>query len=209
MANRLFSAHGYENVTLRAVAEELGYTHATLYRYFPDKSHLLSEVCRATFGWLVAEFDAMATAQPDPVERLFATSRGFVRFCREHPQHFRTVFFGPESREGTRIGLYLAGVGQPLFERLAQVFNAGLASRQLAVADPKLAEQTWWSAVIGLTMVLIIQGEVPQVPAPEHVVEQLIATLWAGMRASAPVASGTGDPELATAARAKRNSKKI
>jgi AcrR family transcriptional regulator len=43
-ASRLFVQKGYESVTLRAIAEELGYAHAALYRYFPDKFSVLAEI---------------------------------------------------------------------------------------------------------------------------------------------------------------------
>ena len=180
VASRLFSELGYENVTLRAIAQEMGYSHGTLYRYFPDKSHLLAEICRETFALLLAEFDAIAAAATNPVECLFQTSRGLVRFGMTHPQHFRIVFFGPENRSGIRAGEYINDIGRPLFERIVQVFHAC----GLKVKDPMLAAHTWWDLLFGLTMVLIIQGEQPHMSAPESVVEQSIKIMWAGLNAA-------------------------
>jgi AcrR family transcriptional regulator len=180
VASRLFSEAGYENVTLRAIAKEMGYSHGTLYRYFPDKSHLLAEICRETFDLLDAELDAIAAAAANPAECLFQTSRGLVRFGLTHPQHFRVVFFGPENRNGIRAGDYINDIGQPLFERIVQVFSAC----QLSVADPMLAALTWWQTIFGLTMVLIIQGRLPHISSPESVVEQSITIMWAGLNAA-------------------------
>lgn len=185
VASRLFSELGYENVTLRAIAEELGYAHGTLYRYFPDKSHLLAEICSGTFDLLVAEFDAIAVASPNAVERLFETSRGFVRFGLKHPQHFRIVFFGPEDRNGIRAGDYINDIGRPLFERLVRIFGESLGSSGLSVADPLLAAHTWWSSIFGLTMVLVVQGKLPHFSASERVVEQFITVMWAGLKTTA------------------------
>ena len=184
-AGHLFSKLGYENVTLRAVAEELGCTHATLYRYFPDKSHLLAEICRETFALLIAEFDAIAAAAPSPEQCLLQTSRGFIRFGLAHPQHFRIVFFGPEDRNGIRAGEYINDIGRPLFERLVQVFAACSQSVGLNTADLTLAAHTWWHSIFGLTMVLVIQGDVPGVSAPDRVAEQAIKVMWAGLKATA------------------------
>ncbi len=183
VANRLFSESGYENVTLRAIAEEMGYAHGTLYRYFPDKAHLLAEICSETFDLLTAEFDAIAEAASDPKECLFQTSRDFVRFGRAHPQHFRIVFFGPEDRSGVRAGEYINDIGRPLFERLVALFKTCVQNQGLALADPTLAAHTWWSTLFGLTMVLIIQGELPDFSNTESVVEQYISVMWAGFNA--------------------------
>lgn len=183
VASRLFSQLGYENVTLRAIAEEMGCTHATLYRYFPDKSHLLAEICRETFALLVAEFDAIAIVAANPEDCLFQTSRGFVHFGLAHPQHFRIVFFGPEDRNGIRAGDYINAIGRPLFERLVKVFIACSHHSGLSVADPLLDAHTWWDAIFGLTMVLIVQGNIPHLSAPNRVIEHFIKVMWAGLKA--------------------------
>lgn len=170
-------------MTLRAIAEELGCTHATLYRYFPDKSHLLEELCRETFALLVAEFDAIAATSLNPEDCLLQTSRGFIHFGLTHPQHFRIVFFGPEDRNGIRAGEYIDSIGSPLFERLVKVFIACSHSSGLSTVDPTLDAHTWWHSIFGLTMVLIIQGDIPHVSAPARVAERSIRIMWAGLKA--------------------------
>ena len=101
-AGRMFAERGYEAVTLRAIAEEIGYTHAVIYQHFPDKWHILAELSSETIRLLIQDFDATAAKHPAPKERLFATSRGFIQFCTAHPQQFRNVFFGTENRNGER-----------------------------------------------------------------------------------------------------------
>lgn len=183
VASRLFSEKGYENVTLRAIANEMGYSHGTLYRYFPDKSHLLAEICRETFSLLIAEFDATAASASSPEDCLFQTSRDFVRFGQTYPQHFRVVFFGPADRNGIRSGEYIDEIGRPLFERLVELFDACVQSSGLRVSDPMLAAHTWWSTIFGLTMVFVVQGELPHFSATDSVVEQSIRIMWAGLNA--------------------------
>jgi AcrR family transcriptional regulator len=188
VASHLFSTLGYENVTLRAIAEEMGYAHATLYRYFPDKSHLLGEICRETFSLLISEIDLISEKNPEPVERLFETTRGFVRFGLKHPQHFRIVFFGPEDRNGIRAGELINEIGRPLFDRLVKIFR-DCSDDRLALSDPVLDAHTWWSSIFGITQVLITQGHLPHLSAPERVIERTIQVMWAGLIA-VPQAAG-------------------
>ena len=42
-ASKMFADRGYEAVTLREIAKEIGYTHAVIYQHFPDKWHILAE----------------------------------------------------------------------------------------------------------------------------------------------------------------------
>ena len=41
---------------------------------------------------------------------------------------------------------------------------------------------TWWFAIFGLATLFVIQGIVPDLPDQNLVVEQTIATLWAGVQ---------------------------
>ena len=51
-ASKMFADRGYEAVTLRAIAQEIGYTHAVIYQHFPDKWHILAELSSETIGLL-------------------------------------------------------------------------------------------------------------------------------------------------------------
>ena len=131
VAGHLFVEKGYDNVTLRKIAEEIGYTHATIYQYFPDKAEILREFCAEAFQQMAAEFDATAEATSNPVDRLLATSRGLIRFCLAHPEHVRTVFLGPENRNGTKAGVLIADLGKPVFDRVISGFVAAATHAQM------------------------------------------------------------------------------
>src|ERR1700746_3841841 len=72
-ASKMFADRGYEAVTLRAIAKEIGYTHAVIYQHFPDKWHILVELSRATIGEMIQNFDAIAAQHPEREERVCAT----------------------------------------------------------------------------------------------------------------------------------------
>ena len=181
-ASKMFADRGYEAVTLRAIAEEIGYTHAVIYQHFPDKWHILVELSSETIGLMVQNFDAIATKHLAPKERLFATSRGLIQFCITNPQQFRNVFFGPENRNGVRAGQYINDIGAPLFGRFVQLFFDVAKEEGLPNRDDIVVAHTWWFSIFGLATLMVIQGVVPDLPDQALVVEQTIATLWAGVQ---------------------------
>ena len=182
-ASKMFADRGYEAVTLREIAKEIGYTHAVIYQHFPDKWHILAELSRETIGLMVQDFDAIAANHPRPRERLFATSRGLIQFCIAHPQQFRNVFFGPENRNGVHAGQYIDDIGAPLFGRFVQLFFDVAKEEGLPNRNDRVVAHTWWFSIFGLATLMVIQGVVPDLPDQALVVEQAIATLWAGVKA--------------------------
>jgi AcrR family transcriptional regulator len=182
-ASKMFADRGYEAVTLREIAKEIGYTHAVIYQHFPDKAHILAELSRETIGLMVQNFDAIAAEHSSLKERLFATSRGLIQFCTAHPQQFRNVFFGPENRNGIRAGQYIDDLGAPLFQRFVQLFFEVARDQGLPSKNDLVVAHTWWYTIFGLATLMVIQGVVLDRPDQTLVVEQTIATLWAGIKA--------------------------
>lgn len=189
-ASALFSEHGYETVTLRAIAEKLGYAHAALYRYFPDKASLLAEICQQTFDRMLAEVDRLQNKYSDPEQTLLEVSRGFVKFCLNHPHHFRVVFLGPETRHGVRAGQYIDTIGRKLFDRLVQIFLACSEAIGLDAGSRLLDAQTWWVSLFGTTQVLITSGPVPSLSAHKALVERHMQAMWLGLK-TPPVSTST------------------
>jgi AcrR family transcriptional regulator len=153
-----------------------------IYQHFPDKWHILAELSRETIGLLIQNFDATAAKPATPKERLFATSRGLIQFCTAHPQQFRNVFFGPENRNGISAGQYINDLGAPLFQRFIHLFFDVARDEGLPGKDDLVVAHTWWYTIFGLATLMVIQGVVPDLPDQTLVVEQTLATLWAGVQ---------------------------
>ncbi len=181
-ASQLFSERGYENVTLRAIAEKLGYAHAALYRYFPDKGALLGEICKVTFAQLTAELDIQQSEAKSPEAQLLAVSLGFVRFGLAHPHHYQVVFSGSLSRGGG-INEHIETIGKPLFQRLMQPFLACSEALGMNADTRTLDATTWWVSLFGTTHVLISSCGVLGGASSNDVLQRHVEIMWRGFRA--------------------------
>ena len=180
-ASQLFSERGYENVTLRAIAEKLGYAHAALYRYFPDKASLLAEICKETFDRLIADLDAKQEEARGPEAQLLAVSLGFVRFGLAHPYHFQVVFSGPSKYSGAS-NEHIDAIGRNLFERLMRTFVACSEAAGLNAETRTLDANTWWIALFGTTQVLMNRCAVIGPASSDEVICRHVEVMWQGFR---------------------------
>lgn len=179
-ASRLFVQKGYESVTLRAIAEELGYAHAALYRYFPDKFSVLAEICRQTFAQLLTEVSELQSRPGDRQEVLFVTSKHFVAFALKHPPHFRTVFMGSGDWRKVQSGQYIDAVGRECFAALVQTFRAAWVSRHKT--DGLLQAHTWWVSLFGTAQVFLASGEDANLSDRQSLLELQMTALWRGLQ---------------------------
>jgi AcrR family transcriptional regulator len=83
---------GYENLSLRELAESLGVSRAAPYRHFADRRALLAAIAAGGFDELTAIHRKAIASGKTPQARLTAAGRGYLAFAAERPQMFRLMF---------------------------------------------------------------------------------------------------------------------
>src|ERR1700735_5878668 len=86
-ARDLFLREGYENVSMRKIAEKIEYSPTTIYLYFQDKADLLDCICEETLGRLVRKQNVIEQTVAGPLERLPAVLRCCTECGLEQPNY--------------------------------------------------------------------------------------------------------------------------
>jgi len=102
-AGRLFGELGFENVSVRRIAQEVGCSQMALYAHFADKQTLLRHICDLLFERYTAHLERDMAVIADPRERLRRACKSFVLIASEHPHHYRMVFLTPASKGSTEL----------------------------------------------------------------------------------------------------------
>lgn len=79
------------DISLREVARAAGVSHNAPYHHFGDRRALLKVLAERSMAAMVESQRAAATAD-EPVERLRAIARDYVRFAAERPHAFAVVY---------------------------------------------------------------------------------------------------------------------
>jgi AcrR family transcriptional regulator len=101
-ARELFVHEGYQNVSIRKIAERVEYSPAAIYSYFPSKDDIFFALAEEGFRLLdgvTGECGALESAAP--LDRLRATLWRLYEFSRAQPQYFALMFV---DRSVPRIG---------------------------------------------------------------------------------------------------------
>jgi AcrR family transcriptional regulator len=152
-------ALGFETVSLRAVARELGVTAPALYDHVDSKAELLELVAAEGFDELVKAF--AEASLPTAKERLRARAVAYVSFAAGHPELFRLMFqYRP------------VGVGAEIDNELdaaTEAFEASFSDLTQAISEGELPQRDilelsmmLWAAIHGVATVAMM------VPSAEH-----------------------------------------
>jgi len=181
-ASELFVRDGYENVSMRRIADKIEYSPTTIYIYFKDKAELLEQVCKETFARLVQRLTKIMEQPGDPVERLKRGLLAYVEFGLENPHHYRATFMMPIP-EGFGHKKYHEedSPGMQAFSFLIQGITDCVKAGKMPAMNVELSSQTLWAGIHGVTALLITHYSFPWV-GQEKVIHSTIDTLVAGLR---------------------------
>lgn len=90
-AMKLFLEKGFENVTIRRIAERIEYSPATIYLYFKNKDDILYALYREGFEELFRRQQSILTIK-DPLKRLRKHGEVYLSFTLENPEYYDLMF---------------------------------------------------------------------------------------------------------------------
>ncbi|MDE0553853.1 MAG: TetR/AcrR family transcriptional regulator [Candidatus Poribacteria bacterium] len=180
-ARELFVSEGYENVSMRKIADKIEYSPTTIYLYFKDKADLLDSVCQETLLSLLNTLDELKKDKSDPVETLRKSGRVYVAFGLKYPQDYKLTFvIRPQFQKG--LGLQEGSIGEKVFNYLREMVAECIQQQIFRQVDTETTSQVMWSAVHGITLLLI---DFPDFPWTEKdtLINTVIDTTIEGLKA--------------------------
>jgi AcrR family transcriptional regulator len=174
-AERQFAAHGLEAVTMRQLAQDLGVSPMTPYRYFTDKEAILAAVRARGFN---RHADALEAARAKAVaegrETSEAVGRAYVTFAFENPEAYKLMFDITQPNEADYPELVTAGQ-RSRATMTAHLDDMAKAGGRLP-ADPNLIGHLYWAAIHGPIM-LHFSGKLSYGIDAGTLIEQLVEIL--------------------------------
>ena len=183
VAQRRFAKQGVDGVTMRQLADELGCSPMTPYRYFRDKNEILAAVRAAAFDRFAAALEAAARkTRGDLRAGGQATGEAYIRFALSDPEAYRLMF----------------DLSQPHPDRYPELVRASARARHMMSAavealvkagifagDAHLLGYVFWATMHGL-VVLHLAGKLPDKPGFRTIQQEAMRLLVAGARSGAP-----------------------
>jgi len=133
----LIARYGYEAMSMRRLAAEVGVQPAALYRYFPTKEDLLFSLMREHMEALLESRQATRTTTTDPMRQLAAFVRNHIEFhvARRHSTHVNNMELRALSPEKLTAILRLRGAYE---KELRRILREGAEEGVFTIGDVAL-----------------------------------------------------------------------
>jgi len=147
---KLFVEEGFENVTIRRIAELIEYSPTTVYLYFKDKDEIFAALHDIGFQKM-AEFNKDLDTIRNPLLRLHKMGENYLQFGMENPEYYSLMFIDTEPMDKlAEEGCDEWRPGDTAINRLKATVVECMEKGYLQQDDPLVVSLSIWSFVHGL-----------------------------------------------------------
>ena len=200
VAQHRFATQGRDGVSMRQLADALGCSPMTPYRYFRNKDEILAAVRTAAFDRFADALEAaVARARGDLRKQFEGVGEAYIRFALREPEAYRLMFdlSQPHQDRYPELVRATARARHMMSASLEKLVEAGIF-----VGDAQLMGHVFWATMHGL-IVLHLAGKLPAKPDFKAIRQEAMRLLVAGARSGAPPGRA---PETLTPRRRRRSS---
>lgn len=138
-ARELFYQKGYQQVSMRQIARELGYSHGAIYYHFKNKAELFSALVAQDFAHLDQRLAAiLAEEGVEPRQKLENILLGFIHFGLTQKSHYEIMFMVKDEE----VKSYLEQAPNDSYQRFAEALQA--------LGGMRVTPQIAWSIFLSL-----------------------------------------------------------
>ena len=168
-ALKLFTDDGYDNVTMRKIADEIEYSVGTIYLYYKDRDEIFFELHKLGFEEFYKRQLAVQGAK-DPLQRLTDHGLAYIQFAIDQPLYYDLMFISRiPARTINKQHEWISGsrTYDMLKLNISQAKDAG----HFKNVDVEVAAFSLWSFVHGISS-LFVRDRLMMVPA--EAIKQLV-----------------------------------
>ena len=177
-ARELIRDEGYQNLTIRKLAQRMECSPMALYSYFADKQALLTALALEGFEKVAKRFDS--TARRDPLTALRKILLDYIAYAEENPNDYRVLFLSVETLGELKLSREDLQERNPafgaLFKRVEACIKAGLVQGEAFAVSTVL-----WTAAHGAASLLITAQKFP-FGSRRLYAEEVVATMLTGVQ---------------------------
>ena len=152
---KLFVEQGFENVSIRKIADLIEYSPTTVYLYFKDKNEILYNLHEIGFQKM-AEYMADLFTIKNPLVRLHKMGEYYIKFGLENPAFYDLMFILQAPMEA------LAGMvncewksGEGILDRLRETLQECMDKNLIVKGDVDAMAMPIWGMVHGMVSLAI------------------------------------------------------
>lgn len=156
-AYELYQQSGFDAVSMRAIARQMGCSPMMAYRYFENKDEVFAALRARLFDRLADKLEAVSN-EGGALAYLEALGMAYAEFARDEPQAYRLLYMTHMGQSGDHPETERA---QKRTRKVLFVATKAVVAAGALQEDPSILAHTFWAGIHGLVS-LDLAGQLTQ-----------------------------------------------
>lgn len=152
-ALHLFTEEGYENVTIRKIADKVDYGAGTIYLYFKDRDEIFFELHKKGFEEFFKRLSAIQDII-DPIKKISEHALTYIQFAIDQPQYYDLMFISHIPAKYFKLNREWE-YGDKAFNILKENIKQAKENGSFKEVDAEVAAFSIWSFLHGIASLFV------------------------------------------------------
>ena len=178
-AEELFLTKGFRAVSMRKIADKIGYSATTIYNYYTNKGDLLQSLVQDYYKEYTTESEIILKSEDsDPLGSLKKLLILYVTNGLKYPNHYKLLVGDYPEMENINLS---ESEGYKGYLNLQRLIKKCIEKGLIKANEPEIIAQGLWCAVYGVTSLMTIRPNFPWIDKMK-VVEHIVDTNLNGLK---------------------------
>jgi AcrR family transcriptional regulator len=148
-AREVFLEKGFDQTSIRSIAQKIEYSPTTIYLYYKDKDAILYALHTEGFNLLGSKMEVLNMVE-NPLERIKAMGRVYIQFAMDHPDYYDLMFVQKSPMNKLDEDHDVWKEGQTTFDGLKYSVQQCMDQGYLPFTDVEAGSYLLWATLHGM-----------------------------------------------------------
>jgi len=165
IARKIIAEEGPDAVSIRRITKEMDYSPGIVYHYFDSKEDIILHVLKENYQRILSSIKP-PRQNCTPEETIRSAVTNYIDNALSFPLEYRSIMLSSSPDILNFTSVLEKGISEkrPAFMQLVACIKRGIAEGVFVPDDAELTAQAIWSAMFGLLIRIIIEGNI----TPDH-----------------------------------------
>ncbi|MGM0641275.1 MAG: TetR/AcrR family transcriptional regulator [Thermotogota bacterium] len=162
VAKEIVEKDGFDGLSIRKIANKVGYSPGNIYQYFKNKDHIIEDMISDTYLSMLEILKKNYKKFETISDEIVFKYRKYIDFALDNSVYFKMIMINENEDILKKTSVLKEGssIKQPALFFLRRYIEKGIEKKEFCVENIELTTQSLWVSVYGLIMRLIVEKNV-------------------------------------------------
>lgn len=161
-ASEILVKEGYENLSIRKIANKIEYSPGIIYHYFKDKAEIVASVVEDGYKRILKGVVDVPVDVENPEKTIEKGLRNYMEQMLEEPHQFRAIMMNDMEAVQEKVNILEEGISKERksIQGLCKLVELGIEKGKFRKMDAELTAQIIWTSTYGLLSRLVLEKNI-------------------------------------------------